>query len=68
MKNNTWKKYGYHCNHSCPSGRLRICVLYRSGRKTNTFTVGKVTIDLEEPEWDKNRMKTGTTSRTKRKT
>ena len=33
------KIYGYHCNHSCPSGRLRICVLYRSGRK-NQYLYG----------------------------
>ena len=56
------KIYGYHCNHSCPSGRLRICVLYRSGRK-NQYLYG-----WKSRSGTKNRMKTGTTSRTKRKT
>ena len=54
MKNNTWKKY---------MGITAITAVLLVGsvsayftdqdEKTNTFTVGKVTIDLEEPEWDK---------------
>ena len=53
MKNNTWKKY---------MGITAITAVLLVGsvsayftdqdEKTNTFTVGKVTIDLEEPEWE----------------
>ena len=57
MKNKTWKNY--------LGAAALITVLFAGSvsayftdqdEKVNTFTVGKVTIELEEPKWEKNRM------------